>query len=171
MASLNFNAASVAPQESIAPIPAGVYTAHITESDVRPLKSGNGQALALTFEVLDGPYARRKVWASLNIKHANQDAERIAQSQLSALCHAVGVVQLNDSVQLHMKPVKIRVKVRKDDSGQYGDRNEVGGYEAAGPAGAATGAMFPPAGGMPSASAPATAAAPAAPWARKPATV
>lgn len=137
MAAISFDATTVAPQESIAPIPAGVYLAQVIESDERPLKSGNGRAVALTFEVLQGPYARRKVWASINYRHANADAERIGQSQLSALCHAVGVLRAADTTQLHMRPVMIRVKVRKDDTGQYPDRNEVGGFEA------------PPAGGMP----------------------
>lgn len=131
MAQLSFNAQNVAPQQSAAPIPAGVYLAHVIDSDVRPLKSGNGTGLSLTFEVLQGPYARRKVFASLNVKHSNPEAERIGQSQLSAVCHAAGVIQVADTQQLHMRPVMIRVKIRKDESGQYEDRNEVNGYEAA----------------------------------------
>lgn len=181
MAQMFFDATKVAPQESLAPIPAGVYLAQVTESDVRPLKSGQGRALALTFKVLQGPYAGRSVFTNLNIEHrGSAEAERIAQSQLSAMCHAVGVLNLQDSTQLHMKPVQIRVKVRKDDTGQYGDRNEVTGYEAApggagGPPRAAPAAM--PAAAMPPAAAPvpqhpAPPAQPqpaAPPWARRPA--
>jgi len=145
VAQINFNAAEVPPQESITPIPAGVYLAQAVESDVVPTKSG-GQMAKFTFQVLQGPYANRKVFANINIRNANQDAERIGQSQLSALCHAVGLVgQLNDTAQLHLRPVMIRVKIRKDDTGQYGDRNEVTGYEAAQtPAQGAGGATFPP---------------------------
>lgn len=132
MAQFAFDATQVAPQESLSPIPAGVYVAHIIDSEVRPLKSGMGQALALTFEVLDGQYRGRKVFTQLNVQHrGSAEAERIAQAQLSALCHAVGVLKLTDSAQLHHKPVRIRVKIRKDESGQYGDRNEVTGFEAA----------------------------------------
>ena len=130
MSALNFDATTVAPQESPSPIPAGVYLAQVIESDERPLKSGAGRAVALTFQVLQGPYANRKVWSQINYRHTNADAERIGQSQLSALCHAVGVVRMQDTTQLHMRPVMIRVKIRKDDSGQYGDRNDVSGYEA-----------------------------------------
>jgi Protein of unknown function (DUF669) len=188
MAQLNFNAQNVAPQQSAAPIPAGVYLAHVVDSDVRPLKSGNGTGLSLTFEVLQGPYARRKVFASINVKHTNPEAERIGQSQLSALCHAIGVLNVSDTQMLHMRPTMIRVKVRKDESGQYEDRNEVSGYEAAQPAAgagmfppaAAPAASFPPAQpqmqqpaqqphaaafGQPPAAAPSTPAA--APWARR----
>lgn len=166
MANLSFDATTVAPAESIGPIPAGVYVAQVTESDVVPLKSGNGRALSLTFQVLQGPYANRKVWARLNIQHSNAEAERIAQQQLSALCHAVGKPRLTDTTELHMKPVQIRVKIRKDESGQYGDRNEVTGFEAV-----AGGAAVPKPGAMPAAvpQAPAAAGAAAAPWARRPA--
>lgn len=167
MAQFQFNAANVAPQESIAPIPAGVYLAQVVESDVAPLKSGAGRALKLTFQILSGPYANRKVWASLNVEHrGSADAERIAQAQLSALCHAVGVINLQDTTQLHMKPVQIRVKVRKDESGQYGDRNEVNGYEAANGAGVPT---APAARQAAPAAAPAAPVPQAAPWARRPA--
>ena len=143
MARINFDVSNVAPQESVSPIPAGVYLAHVVESDVRPLKSGNGEAIALTFQVLAGPYANRKVFANLNVRHTSAESERIAQAQFSALCHAAGVMA-NDTTQLHMRPVHIRVKVRKDDTGQYGDRNEVTGYEAA-PSGTTPPRSAPPA--------------------------
>lgn len=176
MAQLSFDATQVAPQESINPIPAGVYLAQAIESDVRPLKSGMGRSLSITFQVLEGQYINRKVFANLNIEHrGSAEAERIAQSQLSALCHAVGVLKPQDSSALHMKPVRIRVKIRKDESGQYGDKNEVTGYEAAQgglppPAAAAARSPapsgFPPAGAAQAAPPPAAAAAP---WARRPA--
>lgn len=176
MAQLSFDATQVAPQESINPIPAGVYLAQAIESDVRPLKSGMGRSLSITFQVLEGQYVNRKVFANLNIEHrGSAEAERIAQSQLSALCHAVGVLKPQDSSALHMKPVRIRVKIRKDESGQYGDKNEVTGYEAAQgglppPAAAAARSPapsgFPPAGAAQAAPPPAAAAAP---WARRPA--
>jgi hypothetical protein len=74
------------------------------------------------------------------------------------------VLKLTDSVQLHMKPVRIRVKVRKDETGQYGDRNEVTGYEAA------AGVTLPPAAAsapFAPAAQPAPAAAQTPPWAKR----
>jgi len=130
MAAITFDATQVAPQDSLSPVPAGVYLAHIVESDEVPLKSGAGRAVKLTFQILQGPFANRKVWANINYRHSSADAERIGQAQLSALYHAVGMLNPRDTAQLHMRPVMIRVKVRKDDSGQYPDRNEVTGYEA-----------------------------------------
>lgn len=127
MAGLNFDASTVTPSKSFAPIPAGVYPAQIVESEIRPLKSGNGEALALQFEILGQHHAGRRIFANLNIHHSNKEAERISQEQLSGICHAVGVLQLRDSSQLHHKPMNIRVKIRKQDG--YEDRNEISGYE------------------------------------------
>ena len=132
MAHFSFDASTVAPQAPTGPIPAGVYLAHCTESDVGPLKSGNGTGLKMTFEILDGQYKNRKVWENLNIQHTSEETQRIAQSQLSALCHAVNVIKLEDTAALHFKPVKIKVTVREAE-GKYQASNNVKGYESAGP--------------------------------------
>lgn len=168
MAMLNFDASTVQPDStSISPVPAGIYVAQVVDSDVNPLKSGNGEVLNLTFKILEGPQINRKVWASLNIRHTNAQAQQIAQAQLSALCHAAGVIRLQDSAMLHNRPVRIRVKVREAD-GQYAARNDVTGFEAV-PGGAAPVAPAAPApSAAPWASAPASApAAQQAPWAQR----
>jgi hypothetical protein len=131
MAQFNFDASQIAPQASTGPLPAGVYLAHIVESDVQPLKSGNGEGLKLTFEIIDGQFKGRKVYENLNIRHTSEDTQRIAQSQLSALCHAVNVIKLMDTAALHFKPVRINVTVR-EAVGQYKASNNIKGYEAAG---------------------------------------
>jgi len=131
MAQFNFDASQVAPQQATGPLPAGTYLAHITESDVQPLKSGNGEGLKLTFEVIEGQFKGRKVYENLNIRHTSEDTQRIAQSQLSALCHAVNVIKLMDTAALHFKPVRINVTVR-EAVGQYKASNNIKGYEAAG---------------------------------------
>jgi hypothetical protein len=134
MAQLNFDSSTVEPSKSFAPIPAGVYPAQIVDSEMKPLKSGNGNGLSLQFEILGNQHAGRRIFANLNIHHSNKEAERIAQEQLSAICHAVGVRVVQDSSQLHNKPLNVRVKIRKQDG--YEDRNEISGYEAL-PGGAA----------------------------------
>lgn len=156
MTQLIFNANTVDPNPGFDPIPAGVYVAQIVESDVKPTKNGSGQYAQFTLEVLDGPCKGRKVWSRINVRNQSAEAERIGQSQLSQLQHAVGVLQLQDTTQLHMKPLRIKVTVRKDE--QYGDSNEVKGFEAL--AGTQPGFVAPPQ------AAPVVApAAPVAPWA------
>jgi hypothetical protein len=155
MASINFDASTVAPQASSGPVPAGTYLAQCIDSDVQPLKSGNGTGLKLTFEIIDGQYKGRRIWENLNIQHSNDDTQRIAQSQLSALCHAVNVIKLQDTAALHHKPVTIKVVVR-EAKGEYQASNNITGYESAG-------------GSVPAFLAPAGEAAPAVPVSKAPA--
>lgn len=130
MAFFNFDATKVAPQAAIGPVPAGTYLAQITESSLDDLKSGNGQGLKLTFEILDGQFKGRRVWETLNIVHSNEKTQGIAQSQLSAICHAIGVLKPNDTSELNFKPLKINVTVREAE-GNYAARNNIKGYEGA----------------------------------------
>ena len=163
-----FDATKVAPQERPAPIPAGVYNARIVESEVKALASGNGEGMRLTWEVLDGPCANRKVFQRINYRHQNPQAEQIGQSQLSAICHSVGVMQLQDTQQLHGRPCRIRVKIRKDDTGKYEDQNEVSGVEPLGTAQPGMPPTMAPPGmapAQPATTAPAASAVP--PWQRK----
>jgi hypothetical protein len=134
MANFVFDATTVEPSAPSGPIPAGTYLAHVIESDLKQLKSGNGTGLSLTFQILDGEFKNRRVWTNLNVQHTNIEAQKIGQQQLSTLCHLLGVPKLTATEQLHNKPVKIRVKIRQDAT--YGDKNEVAGYEAAGGASA-----------------------------------
>ena len=173
MAQFNFDTNSVEKRENnYELLPAGWYTAQVTESEIVRLNSGNGSALKLTIEVLQDGYRGRKVWARLNVQHSNPKAEQIAQQQLRELCDSIGVVRMQDTVELHNKPFSVKLKIRKDDTGNYEDQNEVTGFKPAGGSPAHGQAM---AAGMAQRSAPpaAAAAAPAAaggstpPWAKK----
>lgn len=171
MAQFNFDTSTVEKRESnYELLPAGSYTAQVIESEIVPLASGNGQALKLTLEVLQDGYRGRKVWARLNVQHTNPKAETIAQQQLRELCDSIGVVRMQDTVELHNKPFAVKLKVRVDESGKYEPQNEVVGFKAAAGA-AAAGGSFPPAQrpAAPAAAAPAAAAAggSAPPWAKK----
>ena len=46
------------PSSDFEPVPAGKYLAVITESEMKPMKSGSGNYLQLTFEIIDGPHKR-----------------------------------------------------------------------------------------------------------------
>ena len=129
MANLNgFNASEVEPTASFEAIPAGKYLAVITDSEMKPTKNGSGSYLQLTFTISEGQYKGRVLWARLNLANPNQTAVKIAQSELSAVCRAVGVMTPRDSVELHNVPLLIAVKVKKrDDTGEL--TNEVKGFE------------------------------------------
>jgi len=130
MANLNgFDANQVEPTTSFEPIPAGRYLAAITESEMKPTKSGNGNYLQLTFTIVQGEHKNRVLWARLNLNNPNATAVKIARGELSAICRAVGVMQPKDSVELHNIPLVIVVKLKKrQDTGEL--TNEIKGYES-----------------------------------------
>jgi hypothetical protein len=128
MANLNgFNAAQVEPSQDFEPLPAGRYLAVVTGSEMKPTKNGGGQYLQLAFQILDGPYKGRFVWARLNLHNGNPTTVQIARQELSAICRAVGVMNPNDSVELHNIPLLITVKLKKrTDNGELS--NEIKGF-------------------------------------------
>lgn len=130
MPQINFDAASVEPSQNMTAIPAGKYQAVISQSIMKPTRSGNGQYLELTFEIISGEYNGRKLWTRLNLDNPSQKAVDIARQELSAICHAVNVMSLHDTEQLHNLPMTITVKRMKKESSDE-DANEVKGYAPA----------------------------------------
>ena len=106
----NFNAHEVEPNNDFDPIPAGKYLAVITDSEIKPTKSGKGSYFELTFQIIEGEFQNRLVWSRLNLNNPNQTAVQIARSELSSICRAVGSMTPKDSAELHNLPLVINVK-------------------------------------------------------------
>lgn len=156
MATFNFNANSVEPMQprTYGPLPAGDYEMIIVKSDVKPTKAGTGHYLELEMQVVSGEASGRRHWERLNVDNPNKQAEEIAKEALAALCFAVGVTDVEDTVQLHDIPFVAHMEIDRKEP----DRNRITGYATAGAA-------------KPAAPAPAArpaALAPAAAPARKP---
>ena len=163
----HFDATTVAPSRPYQALPAGKYVAMVTESTMKATKENTGSYLQLTLEIQEGEFKGRKLFDRLNLENRNPQAVEIAQRQLSALCHATGVMQLTDSEQLHCKPVLARVAVRQEAGRD--PSNEVKGYEALPPLGGQAAQYQRPAPAAAPVHAPPPAAAPtraAAPWAK-----
>lgn len=129
MAILDFDINSVEAKKNYDLLPPDWYTAQVIESAVRPLISGNGTGLKLTFEVLSDGYRNRRLWITLSLQHNNADAERISRKLLRQLCDSLGLSSLQDSNTLHFKPVQVSVKIRKDDTGCFQDENKIVGFK------------------------------------------
>ncbi|KIU33266.1 hypothetical protein SR39_13555 [Methylobacterium radiotolerans] len=169
MASLGttFNPNDVPQDErSFEPIPQGDYNCQITESEIVETRTG-GEMLKLTLEVIDGPYANRKIWDNLNIRNNNPTAQSIAHRTLADLCAACGAGAIADSEELHFKPFVAAIKIEPERTvgdRTYDARNGVKRYKARGgqpPVGKAP--AQPAARPAPQAARPA-AAAPSRPW-------
>ena len=117
MATLNnFDANQVDPSVALDPLPAGKYLAVVSESELKPTKTGGGKYLQLTFQIIDGEFKGRLVWARLNLENRSEMTVKIARGELSAICRAIGVMQPKDSVELHNVPLEINVGLKKRDT-------------------------------------------------------
>ena len=128
MANLNgFNANDVEPATEFEPVPAGRYLAVVVDSEMKPNKAGTGHYLQLAFQIIEGPYKNRYLWARLNLDNPNATAVQIARAELSAICRATGVLSPSDSCELHHLPLTIRVTLkRRADTGEL--ENVIKGY-------------------------------------------
>jgi len=107
MAYLGFDASNVEPADFTA-LPTGDYAVVITDSEFKNSKKGS-QYLALTFQVIEGQGKGRNLWHNLNLNHPSQNAQDIAQRELSAICRAVGKMAIQDSAELHNIPLRVHV--------------------------------------------------------------
>ena len=118
-----FDANSVEPS-NFDVYPAGKYLSQIVSSEMRPTKDGRGQYLFLELDILEGPFAGRKLFDRLNLVNDNPDTVDIATRTLSSICRATGQMQVKDSEQLHLIPLIADVRVRPP-KGQYGESNSI----------------------------------------------
>ncbi len=116
------------PSKPLEAIPDGKYVAMIVESAMKPTKANDGEYLDLKFQVTEGDYKGRCVFARLNLKNKSPQAVMIARGELAAIREATGVKNPKDSIDLHNLPMLIKVKCyKRDDNGELS--NEIKGYE------------------------------------------
>ena len=107
-------------------LPAGKYKGEITTARVGPTKNGRGQAVTLTWTIVEGDYEKRLIWQSILIQHDSEDAQRFGRQKFKDVAIACGITEpITDLEVLLYKPCLISVIVRQDKTGQYPDRNEV----------------------------------------------
>lgn len=137
---LNFDATTVVPNTAFENLAPGWYTATITDSEMKPASKPGAQYLEVTLEVIAPQAAAgRKLWDRLNLVNPNEVAVKIAYETLSAICHAVNVIQVQDSQQLHGMPLDVKVGLSKVTQEYPEPRNEIKGYRAVKGTGAAPG--------------------------------
>ena len=142
MEELFFDASSIEPAGSFDPLPAGDYEVVIVESKWKPTKAGTGSYLEIKCQVTKGDYAKRNLWARLNLKNPNVTAVEIAKRELSAICHAVGVLKPKSKDELNGIPLVAKVVVRENQDGE--PTNEIKGWKSAEGGSAAPAATPPP---------------------------
>ena len=145
------------------PLPAGWYSVSITGAEIKSTKAGTGEYIAPRFDVIGPTHQGRVVFGTINIRNASPKAEEIGLQQLGELMRAIGLAQLSDTDQLIGSQLQIKLSVEKSE--QYGDKNQVKAFKAAGGAMSASSAPSMP---RAAASAPAPSAKSSSPpWAKK----
>ena len=120
----NFDATTVDPAKSADVLPPGKYVVQIVASEMRVTKDGMGQYLWLELDVLEGDSLGRKLFDRLNLVNNNPSTVEMAQRTLSAICHATGRMQVQDSEELHLIPMLADVRVQPPKNG-YGESNTI----------------------------------------------
>jgi hypothetical protein len=144
------------------PLPAGWYTASISQSELKDTKAGNGQYIKLRYDITGPSHQGRVVFGNLNIKNANPKAEEIGRQQLGDIMRAIGLAKVTDTDQLIGGQIGIKLEVKQDE--QYGASNEVKGFKSLSGSAAPAAAVIPAKAAAPAPAAPAKAAPP---WAKK----
>ena len=144
------------------PLPAGWYTATISQSELKATKAGNGQYIKLRYDITGPTHQGRVVFGNLNIKNANPKAEEIGRADLGEIMRAIGLAKVTDTDQLIGGQIGIKLSI-KDDA-QYGASNEVKGFKSLSGSAAPAAASIP---AKTAAPAPAASAKAAPPWAKK----
>ena len=137
----------------------GEYAFQITDSKVRENKKKDGHIMELTAKCIEEGFAGKIYVIRLNVSNPSAQAVEIAMGDLSAISHVTGVLQWNDTQQLHGKPFRMRlVKTTwKNEQGEDRHGNDCKGFldMAGNPPGQAAqsggGAPSAPGGGAPSA--------------------
>jgi hypothetical protein len=143
------------------PLPAGWYSVTIAGAELKNTKAGNGQFIAVRYDVTGPTHQGRVVFGNLNIQNPSPKAEEIGRQQLGELMRSIGLAKVTDTDQLIGGNLQIKLDIKRDE--QYGDKNEVRGFKAV--SGGALPSMSPAS--IPASAAQAAPAKAAPPWAKK----
>lgn len=106
-------------------VPDGNYVAEIIESQEKISKAGNSY-LSLKLSICEGPYEGRWIWDNLNINHPTESVKARARQTLGKITKAVGLVGIDDTSELHYKPLTIELE--SEPEGDYPAKNVIRKY-------------------------------------------
>ena len=110
-----FDASGINPLAGLGGLPEGKHLVVITESEIKPTKDKRNELLELTLESVYGESKGQKGAYRLNLYHKNELAQEIAKKNLARICHAVGIMQLTDTAQLHGRQFGVAVDYQAED--------------------------------------------------------
>jgi len=120
-----FNAHQFDPTQGGGSLPVGKHPVVITESEVKANSANDGGYLELLLKIIDGPAAGTTGAYRLNLYNKSEKAVEIAHRQMSALCHVIGVYNVQDTQAMHNLPFVIEVGMQKGEEAAQKGYTEV----------------------------------------------
>ncbi|MGD9216518.1 MAG: DUF669 domain-containing protein [Desulfobacteraceae bacterium] len=121
MAQLNANLTNYESETGFDVLPPGWYHAKVIDSAI---KQGNkGPYINWTYEIVGRP---NRVWDIMST------GNEFSMKRLKSLAVCAGHPNPNfiaDTEELHGKEFLVQLKIEKDPSGQYGDKNKASGFK------------------------------------------
>jgi len=121
MALLNAELSSYEAQEGFDLLPPGWYDAEIVDSEIK--EGAKGNYINWTFQIIGKP---NKVWEIQTLGH------EVGLKKLKTLAVCAGHPNPNfisDTEELHGKKCKVRLKIEKDETGKYEDKNRISAFK------------------------------------------
>lgn len=109
----SFNAGEVEYKSQYDLLPSGQYTAVIAKGEKKTSQSQN-EYLSFEWEIIEGEYTGRKLFANYNVYHHDPKVRQIAQNDMAGICQAINVLRPQGVEELCNKPMIIEVGSRTD---------------------------------------------------------
>ena len=108
-----------------------MYLGHIKKSEIKKNSKKTGLRLNMQVEIEESrdngdKYKGRLVFIGLNIKHQNTQCEAISKKELSSICDACDVDEVEDSEELHDITFGFTLKIEESEG--YDDKNVIKKY-------------------------------------------
>ena len=113
------------------PVPAGKYTANITQASQQETKDGSGLLIKVRYDITGPSHVGRVIFQYINHRNNSAKAEAIGRAQLGDLMRACGLKTLTSPEQLIGGQVEIQVVIRPP-RGEYPASNQVKGIRGSG---------------------------------------
>lgn len=103
---------------------AGPQPMEFTETDIIPTKAGTGKLLKYKLRITQGELEDRLVFGQMNLQNPNPIATKIGQEEFRAAREVTGVLEPEDTQDLHFKEFIGYVKITPA-KGDYEAKNEI----------------------------------------------
>jgi hypothetical protein len=121
MAQINAQLHNIDAQEAFDILPPGDYPATVVDSEIK--MGSKGQYINWTWAVDGKP---NRVWDTMSL------ASEVSMKRLKSMATCCGHKNPNyiaDTEELHGFKCILRLKIEKDETGQYADKNKIAGFK------------------------------------------